>query len=290
MKFNVEILGSSKEELIFTNGTVTNLGTQKWSVEFPAKYNSSSIYFHIRPKDETTVVEYSYSSVDGRQLPVTIYKKSSSSSNLSEFKKVTDTQLASFEKLYGPFPHAKVVVYDGGGMGGGMEYAGATITDLWALPHELAHSYFGRSVMPANGNAGWIDEAMATYAGGPYKADPSQVKPANMANHSVYYRTNDGTGYHQGLNFLAYLDEQMRSANSNRGMKDFLFAWAKSFKASIVTTPMFQASVESYSGLKMTAAFNKYVYGLGGVITDKNAKKPRSPDVHITREMARALQ
>jgi hypothetical protein len=44
-----------------------------------------------------------------------------------------------------------------------MEYCGATMTDPGALGHELTHSWFARGVMPANGNTGWIDEAVASW-------------------------------------------------------------------------------------------------------------------------------
>src|SRR5690606_28199516 len=95
-----------------------------------------------------------------KEIPVLVYSPRSdlADSGLARALSV----LAELEGTYGPYAHAKMVAYitpDGGGM----EYCGATMTSLWALEHEFTHSWFARGVMPADGNAGWIDEAIASW-------------------------------------------------------------------------------------------------------------------------------
>ena len=70
---------------------------------------------------------------------------------------------------------------------GGMEHCGATITSMSALAHEITHSWFARGVMPANGNAGWIDEGTARWRdrGYPTAKGFSVRQPVNLSNYSL---------------------------------------------------------------------------------------------------------
>ena len=80
--------------------------------------------------------------------------------------------MRELEQTYGPYPHEALLIYCTGNISGGMEYAGATMTSLEALGHEITHSWFARGVMPANGNAGWIDEAIARWRDRGYPRAP----------------------------------------------------------------------------------------------------------------------
>lgn len=142
-----------------------------------------------------------------------------------------------------------------------MEYAGAALTDLDSLPHELAHNWFGRSVMAANGNAGWIDEAMATFIGGPSFPNPNDLKALNMSGHSQYFRANDGFGYYYGTNFLGYLGQQFNLNNAAQSMNDFLREWVKLHGREVITASIFESALEQCSGMDLKNLFKKYVYG-----------------------------
>jgi hypothetical protein len=71
--------------------------------------------------------------------------------------------MQELEQTFGAYPHETLLVYCTGASSGGMEYAGAAMTSQAALGHEITHSWFARGVMPANGSAGWIDEAIARW-------------------------------------------------------------------------------------------------------------------------------
>src|SRR5690606_31939202 len=106
-----------------------------------------------------------FQSLDGRSLPVTVYMKKiwSYFSAPSVYLDRAIEVLTELESDYGAFPHSGMLIYASPAFQGGMEYAGATITNFKALAHEITHSYFGRGLMPANGNAAWIDEALASW-------------------------------------------------------------------------------------------------------------------------------
>ncbi len=261
MQFEVEVLGAAEEHIIFSNGQQTQTSPAKWTIKFPSFYNSGSIYFHIRPATNTRIERFSYTSADKRTLPAVVYMTEVMRNDLNEYKAEIISSLQKFERLFGPFPHESVVVYATERESGGMEYAGATVTNMWALPHELAHSYYGRGVMPANGNAGWIDEAMATLVGGPYLPNPDAIQPTNMSGHSPYFRQNDSNGYYQGMNFLAYLDLVFGEKNDALTIKGFLKAWTEMVSKQIATTDHLQKSLEAYAEINLDELFQKHVYG-----------------------------
>lgn len=295
MRLDVEVLGAGVEHRIFTNGTLAKLGRQRWSIRFPDYFNSSAPFFHIRPAPATTVLQYLYESIDGRQIPVVIYQNADVNAKLADFKAILDTKMPEFERHFGPFPHASMTVFHSGGMGGGgMEYSGATFTDLWALEHELAHSYFGRGVMAANGNAGWVDEAMASLVTNSW-TNPDSLKPTNMASHSPYFRANDSKGYYEGLNFLAYLGREFTKANPALNLNRFLKTWVAEKLRAVSTTPDLQSSLESYSGMKLGELFDKYVYGksLQACVSGESStasQAPRGYHANVTAEVVKAVQ
>lgn len=260
MALEVSVLGGTKEESVFTNGSLQRRSDHDWVVTFPSYFNCSALYFHIRPKEATTELKYVLKSIDGRNLPVTIYTPSGPGFDLGSYRKALDETFLSDERLLGPFPHQSIIVFISGMIGVGMEYAGAMSTDLDSLPHELTHSYFGRGVMAANGNAGWIDEAMTSLVGGPQSPNPTELKPQNMANHSAYYRANDTFGYYEGQNFLIYIGQLFAAQSPSLNLNSFLRNWVMERNQQVVTTEQLRADMERYSGLDLLRTFQDLIY------------------------------
>jgi hypothetical protein len=140
-----------------------------------------------------------------------------------------------------------------------MEYCGATITTLRALEHEIFHSWFGRGVMPANGNAGWIDEAVATWRDNSYPVgDPTQPDPAvNQAGWSPYRRGTPQTAYKEGALLLSKVDHIFE-----RGLKAILGRWFMERRRQAVTTDEFLNFLRAQGHAdRLDPLFRKYVYG-----------------------------
>ena len=174
---SVAIRHSTVDHTVFTNGTATVVGPGQWEIAFPEYFTTSCPWFHLGPTDDYAHRKDTFDSSDGRSVPILVYTRSTlqaSGVDLDSFLRHAKCVLEELETDYGPFPHDTVTVLATGMGIGGMEYAGATATRLGSLRHELNHSYFARSIMPTNGNAGWMDEAIASWADEFY---PSQSNP-----------------------------------------------------------------------------------------------------------------
>jgi hypothetical protein len=265
MRMEVLVQGSAAaEHELYVNGAIQSSYKNSFHVEFPSYYTASSVFYHLVPKGTFPSTRFDYRSIDGRRIPVTIYTSASLSSFSTSTKKVLD----ELESDYGPFPHDQLVIYGAGS--GGMEYSGATMTSLWALGHELFHSYNARAVMPARGNDGWIDEAMASWRDAGYQLRSVPGSVTRMAGHSQWSRRTDDAAYTKGRDFLAWIAHRM-SVNA-MDMKAFLREYLKANLYSSVTTELFRSQLEGYTRMELYADFEKYVYGKGSSKTVRGSK------------------
>lgn len=253
--FTVSVTGTATEHEIFTNGAVVGAGVNSWRIAFPDYFTTSSFFFHLTEKNRYVRSSYVFSGSE-REIPVTVYSSSSSltSSGVTRSKQV----LSELEATYGGFAHSSVVIYltpDGGGM----EYCGATMTSLGALGHELTHSYFARGVMPANGNAGWIDEAIASWRdnGYPRSSAPNR-SPVNLGAFSSYRRHTTGDAYTLGAKLISEFDGMFSAVG---GMKTVLKQMFQEYKHTTITVHNFRSFLERASGQNLSVVFDRYVFG-----------------------------
>lgn len=255
MTFNIDFKTMNKQKF-FTNGKVTAQDNNKFTVEFPETYTSSSLYYHTAPIGRFPERTFTYTTIDGRDIPGVVYAKDSWT-NLDDAKKKVISSMQNLESKYGPWLHQQVVVFIAGS--GGMEYCGATMTDLGSLNHELTHSYFARGgFMPANGNAGWIDEAVTTWSdsGSGSRPDLKGIG-ANMAGNSQYRRYTEYRAYTQGASFMSYLNYKFQA---NGGLTAFLNDIIKNESFKPMTTEEFSAKMSLYYSEDVTSLFKDHVY------------------------------
>jgi hypothetical protein len=266
MTYNIDFKNLTQQK-IYTNGLLSKIDDTHFKIEFPKTYTSSSSYFHTAPIGRYTEKEFVFSSIDGRNIPVIVYTIQKNA-NLETAKNKIIESLSGLESQFGPFLHQTVTVFLSGS--GGMEYCGATMTELWALNHELTHSYFARGgFMPANGNSGWIDEAITTWSdeGSLSKSDLGNMT-SNMAGHSEYRRYTDDAAYTKGRNFIGHLHYKFES---NGGIFSFLTHMIQSESFKPMTTEEFTKKVSAFYSEDLTPLFKKYVYD-----TDDIRLKPHS--------------
>jgi hypothetical protein len=269
----IEITGAQgMPHLVRANGTIRNPSENVFEVKFPAYYSNASVFFHLTTVDAIPTTKFNYPSVDGRALPVEVYVVGNATL-MAQYVANTKAALADLEKDYGPFPHPKVIVYGNGP--GGMEYAGATVSSPYALGHELFHSYNARGVMPADGNSGWMDEAMSSWHDRHYALRTTPGAPTKMAGHSAYFRITDGDAYGKGTDFLAWIANRMDA--EGKDFKGFLREYYRANMYHTDTTETLRRAMEIYSGLDLAKDFEVYVYGtLAAETTPKNSKWARA--------------
>jgi hypothetical protein len=246
-----------KPHVLRANGVVTTLSENVFQVEFPAYFSASSHFFHLSPVGAFKSSTFTLKSVDGRDLSVEVYSAGDPTPWVNAVKAV----IPELEADYGRFPHAKVIAY--GVASGGMEYSGATMSSPTALGHELFHSYNARGVMPANGNSGWMDEAMSCWRDRHYPSRTVYSRKTDMAGHSPWFRKTDTDAYSYGTDFLEWMSGRM--AANGKDFKLFLREYFHAHLYQTVVTEELRTAMEIYGGLDLAADFDKFIYGKSGV-------------------------
>lgn len=286
MVFNLDFSNLTKQR-IYSNGVISKINDSKYSISFPESYTSSSVYFHTAPLGRYPEKIFNFHSIDGRDIPVTAYS-ADRGADLEILKTKILESLNGLEAQYGAFLHSSVTIFNAGS--GGMEYCGATMTDLWALNHELTHSYFARGgFMPSNGNSGWLDEAITSWSddGSPVKKDLGNMT-SNMAGHSQYRRATDTDAYSKGKSFISHLHYKFSASG---GMTPFLNHLIETDSFKPMTTEEFIKKISDYYSEDLNPLFKKYVYGKGSLGDERRSgKAPRHVHMKMSiKEMAQFL-
>lgn len=262
MILRLKYLGGNDNQRIYTNGFVEKMGENDYKVTFPENLNITCPYFHTVPKGTFLERSFEFTSIDGRKLPSVIYiapETVEPEAHLTKLQDLTTTIMNELEADYGPFPHESLTIYNNA-PSGGMEYSGATITSESALGHELFHSYFARGVLPANGNAGWIDEALARWRDNGYKRAYTLTGTSRMANLGTYDRLTDRLAYSFGSKFMAMIDGKTEAQG---GLKPFLRYLVKEYLFNPITTEDLVAEMNKFYGIDFSRDFKQYLYGEG---------------------------
>lgn len=256
MNMQVSLTGAVNSHRIFANGEVTEVGTNAWRIDYPAYFNTSAFYLHVTDT-QLYVRETVYRGLE-KDIPVTIYSQSSASTE-SAFSQVQGL-FRELEATYGPYLHDSFIAYISGS--GGMEHAGATITSVSALGHELTHSWFARGVMPADGRAGWIDEAVASWRDNGYVRSGSLLNrtPTNLSLFSSYQLFTPYRAYAAGRALMSDLDHVF-STSAGTSLRPVLKSFFSVWKGHVVSTEIFRAFLESETQASLGGLFDRYVYG-----------------------------
>jgi hypothetical protein len=262
MILRLDFKGVTTKQRIYTNGEVfMSTDGSNATVVFPEDFGIECPYFHTVPEGTYPEKKFVIHSIDGRELPAVVYINRDE--NVDHEEKMTRIMnntikiIAELENDYGPFPHASVTVYVNA-PSGGMEYSGATITAESALGHELFHSYFARSVLPADGNSGWIDEALARWRDNGYQSIPSLAGTSILAAHDYYTRSTDRMAYTFGERFFALQNYKMGGK-----LKAFMRHMVETRSFDPITTEDLISEMNDYFGTDVSADFQQYIYGKG---------------------------
>ena len=257
----------AKLNIVFVNGDhfpyelmangVVNKTKDGYVVDFPSFYTASSFFIHLFKRDNYIIDYDVFTRADGKTIDFITYSRDKEFTR--KLKERTIKSLKELEDYYGPWPHDYLIIF-GDQDSGGMEHAGATQTSLGSLDHELHHSYIGKAVIPRNGNAGWMDEAIVSWRDRDYpRNETMRDRRENLACHSVHRRATDWDSYDKGSMFighLAYLFEQ-----KNIDFDEVLKSYFQTFKYKIVETKDFRLFLESIYGESLKAKFKRHTCG-----------------------------
>lgn len=270
MTFLVKFIGGKTKQIIYTNGVQTQIDSSTVKITYPAYYTSSSIFFHTTTEGSMSELRFSLKSIDGREIPAVVYfSKNSWLSSLEKLKTKTTEVFQELESDYGAFPHPSITVYQAGA--GGMEYCGATMTDASALGHEMFHSYFARGVMPANGNSGWLDEALASWRDGGYSSLSSLDGSSGMSSHAYYTRITDPAAYSFGKRFMGFLDGKTQSKG---GLRPFMRYMVERHTFAPIFVEEFIQEMNKFYGISFDADFKRYTFSSRKASLDKGPMNP----------------
>jgi hypothetical protein len=260
-------LGGAPDMVLFTNGGVSeplrdHIAPQDFTVSFPAWYTCSCPFFFLEESNKIEILEDKWTTSGGRTIPVVVFGRKSQKDRLPEYKEAALKYLPDLEEKFGPYPHDKLILY---GTVYAIEYAGAAEVAGGSVLHELVHQYFGRCVLPADGNAGWIDEAIAHWVVSgcnEYKARPD--RPSKMGAVSPYRRGTDKRARTLGPMLIGYLDHLLRE--EAKSMVDFLKQLVDedvcdNRRFETITCEQFRMDLERFAGRSFSEAFGTYVYG-----------------------------
>lgn len=253
LDLRVKVANAGVDHQFFANGDVTSEGPNAWHVEFPDYFSVSSFYWHVTDQNLPTR-SFVYQALNG-PIPVTVY--SANQAKVDEAVSMIPGLFDELENTYGPYTHNQFIAYISGS--GGMEHAGATITGISSLGHELLHSWFARGVRPADGRSGWIDEAIASWRDYGYRRAASLLtrRPTNLGRFSAFHRFTPRNCYVDGRALLAEIDAYVADQG---GLKPLLKEFYRRYQRRAVRTADFQKVLEELSGRSMEAFFDRYVF------------------------------
>jgi len=264
MTFHVHLIGSlfhssldSSSQVIYTNGSIEAQDAQNATITYPPYFNATAIFFHLVEARSVEALPFTYHSINGRAVPSVVYRPRPShpDGHLAEIRDAMIADLSAMEQNFGPFLHPSLTGYIAGS--GGMEYCGAFTASESAVNHELYHSYAARGIMPADGNAGWIDEALAVWWTSGMPSNKRMSGSSHMASHPIYTRTTDEDAYGYGMRFFAYLNWLLKDQG---GLKPFLTDYYAHHAFTPYTTREFSAAMSAYYSTDLEPVFQKYVY------------------------------
>ncbi|MCM2351880.1 MAG: hypothetical protein NDI69_17840 [Bacteriovoracaceae bacterium] len=269
LNLELKVINSSSKHTLYTNGVGSLVGSQTWKIVFPEYYSKSSFYVHLT-NQTLPGKKFVYKGLT-KEIPVEVYGLTTTlvNSAVSQLPKL----LAELEGDYGPYPHAKFLAYMND-RSGGMEYVAATITSLASIDHELLHSWFARSVIPADGRSGWIDEAIASWRDYGYTRAKSTLSrtSTNLADYSPFRKSTPSNSYVDGRGLMSELDLEFKDQG---GLKPVLKAFFTKYKNLVVTNEEFWHFLEEHTKLDLEPFQEQYVLGSA----EEAPENPNDPSI-----------
>lgn len=252
----IEKIGLSKPLKVVANGKIEE-NESIVKITYPSTYNAAAPFLHAYTDDKETI----FTKFLGMNGPIELMIYS------DDKKKAKDAVLPLLETMkeaesnFGPYPHSSFIAYLV--ESGSMEYAGAARTSIESLAHEAFHSWVGRNVMPQNGNASWLDEAITHWRDNGYpraKAliDYQKEEKTKLTGFSPYLRYTPAGSWQSGSTLMSYLD---KAYELEGGLLPKLKKFTTENRGKLITTENFVQFLENESSVDINPYLNHFLYG-----------------------------
>jgi hypothetical protein len=260
LELELRILNTAIAHVPITNGAVSPLGPNHWSLAFPARFTALSHLLELRAADTVASLTGGVTlPVSGTALAIEAWKPAGSALDLVAQVASLGSWLAANEASSGPYLHGSrfVAFLDGGGM----EYEGGTTSAPGALRHEAFHSWWGRGVKPAAQTDGWWDEAWTVYndlGGTGSRPFDFTEPPVELSSRNPWVRATPADAYTGGERLFAGAAALVGAAG--------LHAHMRAFYAERSERPQTTAGLEAFlvarsGAAELVDAFHRFVYG-----------------------------
>jgi hypothetical protein len=255
----LRVLNTAIAHEVITNGTVTSLGSNHWTVHFPSRSTALSPLLEVRAGDTLASQTDTASLPSTGPISIEAWKLGASAVDLGAQIANLKTWLAADESAVGSYAHGKRFVAFLNV--GGMEYDGGTTSSPGSLKHETFHSWFGRGAKPASQADGWWDEAWDVYndlgASGALPFDFSGP-PVELSSRNPWVRVTPTTAYSSGERFFEGIAALVGVGNLKTHMSGFY----EEHTRRPATTPDLEALLVRRAGeATIVDAFHRFVYG-----------------------------
>ena len=259
----IRVLNTMAAHSVITNGAVTGLGANHWTVAFPDRFSAVSPMLEVRASSTVTQATGAVVlPVSGATVTIEAWKPAGSPIDLPAQIGVIGSLLTENENDYGAYLHGNryVAFFNGGGM----EYEGGTTTSTGALAHEAFHSWFARGIKPASQADGWWDEAYTSFhddgADDPVPLDFT-LPPVVLCSRDPWQRHTPGNSYGDGSALFRGLASMLGVATLNALMGELYEAHKGGLPVS--TARLEELLVSRSGNPAVVGAFHRFVYGLG---------------------------
>lgn len=256
----VEMIGAPAHVLI-SNGLVTTLSTNHWTVAFPETFAPCSQFLLIEAADRITQHSASTTLPGGQPVTIDVATRTSDGLDLVAGAAAIAGHLATNTSGTGPYMHGNryTALLTAPGYHN-MEYDAATTTSNSALAHEVFHSWWARGLVPAQGQDGWLDEAWTSYMTGTPTAVPLDMSdpPATLWPGNPWARRAPTTSYSHGASIFSGI-----AADVGIGaLQGHMAGIYQAKEQRHYTTPEIEAELIRRSGhLAIADYFERFVYG-----------------------------
>ncbi len=254
-------LPRSREHRIYSNGWVALEGSERARISFPSHWTPSAHFLLLARRDAVRerCFEHLRHLNDPNPVRVTTFTTCSQQGRYEEHAAQAFTALRELEQILGPFPFDRLLLFST--PSGRMEYAGAAeVCDATVL-HELAHSYFGRTLAPANGDAGWFDEAVVSWIHGGRRRSSGAPRPlCDIGNRGPHHRRTSSHAYRKGEAVIAHLAHSIDRSLYPGGLEGVLRDMLRLDIARPLRAIDFEEILSSLTRERYDALFERVIY------------------------------